>query len=91
MPVSTVDELKNIDILLVQKLSIHEGFDLLRHVGSLMRRFNSNISLRSFIFLLEYDILKSPDSEMLSYEERKYVSNFWISETQVGSFWEGEI
>ena len=91
MPVLTVDELKNIDILLVQKLSIHEGLDLLKHVGSLMRRFNLNIWHRSFIFLLEYDILKSPNSEMLSYEERKYVSNFWISETQVDSFWEGEI
>ena len=48
MAVSTVDELKNIIFLLVQRLSIH--------AESLMRWFNSNLSHRSFTFLLENDI-----------------------------------
>ena len=60
-------KLKNVVFLLVYKLSIHEGFELLKHVGPLMRWFNSNISHRSFMFLLEKNILKFPSNKMLSY------------------------
>ena len=67
MPVPTVDEIKNYVFLLSQKLSKHERSEPLKHVGFLMRWFNSNISHRSFIFLLKNDILKSPRNKILSY------------------------
>ena len=66
MPVVKVDEFKKC-LFLVQKLSIHEQHELLKHVVSLMRWFNSNISYRSFIFLLKNNILKSPSNKMKSH------------------------
>ena len=39
-----------------------KGFEPLKHVGFFMRWFNSNISHRSFIFLLANDKLKYPSN-----------------------------
>ena len=70
MPVSTVDGLITDVFLLVWKLSIHEGFKLSKHVGSLMKFFNSNISRRSFVFLLEYGIVKCYNTKSGNYLKR---------------------
>ena len=49
-------------------LKNNSGWLLLKHVGSLMGWFNSNISHRSFIFLFKNGTLKSPNNEILSYK-----------------------
>ena len=92
MPVSTVDKWKKLSFVSIE-IIITWGVSAFETCWILIGWFNSNILHRSYIFLSENDIFKSPSNKMLSYEAILYIiisyaSNFWISKILVGSFWE---